>query len=165
MDLKAYKLIRTDDRFNDQEMVESPDGDYLLKADVEPLLKAYYAMVTKLRFYANDVRDNMEYRIQNSLEYIKLMDIPDEEIPLHINNYDTDSYQHLILSCRLSGEDPVKKDLAKCITLLWDVSFDSEAYKNIGYNDGLASATSSLLDEAGLKEESIRVLDATYSSD
>jgi hypothetical protein len=37
MEPKAYKLIRTDDRFDEQEMVEDPTGDYLLKADIEPM--------------------------------------------------------------------------------------------------------------------------------
>lgn len=165
MNLKSYKLIRTDDRYDEQEMVEAPDGTHYLKEDVEPILKAYYALIAELIRYKDDVRDNMEYRVKESAPYKELMGLPDEELPLRINAWYDDSPQHFIISCRLSGDDPIKKDLAKCIELLYDIEFDMDAYKNIGYNDGLASATSSLLNIVGMKDEAAQAIDATYNLD
>jgi hypothetical protein len=165
MDHKTYKLVRTDDRFEEQEMVEAPDGTHYLKEDVEPIIKAYYALIEKLLYYKNDVRDNMEYRVKECASYKEIMGFPDEELPLRINAWNEGSPQHFLISCRLSGDDPLTKDLSKCIELLWDVEFDMEAYKNIGYNDGLASVTSTLLDIAGMKDEAAQAIDATYNFD
>lgn len=123
------------------------------------------SLVKKLLELKEDVRDNMEYRIKEASEYKELMEIPQDKLPLHINDYDPDSAKHFIIKCRLSGEDPFKKDLAKCSEILYDVAFDMEAYTNIGYNDGLATAVSMLLNIAGLEKEATQALEATYSCD
>jgi hypothetical protein len=156
-----------DDRFPDQEMVEvePANGDYLLKAEVQPIIDAYEKMIAKLIEYKNDARQSCELRIKNTCTYVSIYEIPKRELPLHINDYDADSPHHFLISCRLSGDDPFEKDLAICMKLLYDEEFDVDTYKNIGYTDGSADATASLLALAGLINESNQASEAVYSSD
>jgi len=123
------------------------------------------SLVKKLLELKDDVRDNVEYRIKETSIYKELQAIPQDKLPLHINDYEQDSAKHFIIKCRLSGEDPFKKDLAKCSEILYDVEFDVEAYCNVGYNDGLATSVSMLLSIAGLEDEAKQALEATYSCD
>lgn len=163
MDLKTYALRRVGNLTDEQEIIEDPTGGYYLKDEVDLKLKAYNEIIKKLQYYTSDVRENMEYRVKGSTRYLELFNIPDNKLPLFINNWCVDSPEHFIISCRLSKEDPFKKNLNKCIELLYDVEFNMEEYKNIGYNDGLATLTSILLDIAGYGEEARQAIDATYS--
>lgn len=155
--------MRVDDRSDDRELLESPDGDYLAKEEVQPILDAYKAIIEKLLYYKDDVQDNTVYRIKETYLYKELQAIPEEDLGRYINKYPTDSASHFFISCRLSGDDPFEKDLLKCVGLLNDIAFDIEAYRNIGYNDGLASLTSTLLTIVGMDKEATQAIDATYS--
>jgi hypothetical protein len=167
MNLKYYKMLTMDDRFPDQEMVEvePANGDYLLKAEVQPIIDAYEKMIAKLIEYKNDARQSCELRIKNTDTYVSIYAIPKRKLPLHINIYEADTPEHHLISCRLSGDDPFEKDLAICMKLLYDEEFDVYTYKNIGYTDGSADTTASLLALAGLINESNQASEAVYSSD
>lgn len=167
MNLKYYKLARTDDRYDDQEMIEvdPANGEYLRKEDVQPILDVYKKMIEKLIYFKNDVRDNIIYRIKDTDLYKAIQAIPKNSLALFINEYEADSAGHLFITCKLQGDDPFEKDLAKCIEVLWNTEFDMEAYKNIGYNDGLAYVTSEMLKILGMEKESTQAIDSTYDFD
>jgi hypothetical protein len=167
MDLKYYKLLTMDDRYPDQEMVEvePAEGEYLLKAEVQPIIDAYEKMIAKLIEYKNDARQSCELRIKNTDTYVGIYAIPEKELPLHINDYEEDTPERYLISCRLSSENPFEKDLAICMKILYDEDFDVETYKNIGYTDGLALTVSTLLNTAGMTTESNQASDAVYDFD
>lgn len=102
-------------------------------------------------------------RVRETQDYKKLEAIPKKDLPLHINEHDPDSPSHFIIQCRLSGDDPFEKNLNKCAQILWDQEFDVETYKNIGYNDGLATAVSIIFDTLSMNEDSSNVIEAVYS--
>jgi hypothetical protein len=125
----------------------------------------YDALISELLRMKEDVRDNVSYRIKETETYKKIQAIPQNELALHINEYDPDSPGHLLVSCRLSGDDPLERDLSKCVELLYDVEFNMESYMNIGYNDGLAGAISTLLKTVGLDEDADKAMEAIYKFD
>lgn len=164
-ELTRLNLVRTDDRFNDQEMIEDIDGKYMLHEEVEPIIRAYNKLVMKLIAYKDEAREYITNKIKNTPTYKEIEKLKTEDLPLHINDYDSDTTEHFFLSCRLQGEDPFQKDLSRCIELLYDVEFSMEEYKNIGYNDGTAIATHYLLKEIGMNEEADQAFQATYAFD
>lgn len=125
----------------------------------------YEALISELLRQKEDVRDNTMYRIKETEVYKKIQAIPHNELALHINDYEPDTTGHLLISCRLSGDDPFEKNFNKCIELLYDVAFDMDAYRNIGYNDGLATLTSILLKIAGQDKDADAALEAAYNLD
>jgi hypothetical protein len=125
----------------------------------------YNAIIKELLRQKDDVRDNTTIRIKDTEVYKKIQDIPKKDLALHINEYNPDSPAHFLITCRLSGDDPFKKDFNKCIELLYDVEFNMEAYRNIGYNDGLAVLTSILLRIAGFEKDADAAIQATYNAD
>jgi hypothetical protein len=168
MNLKYYKLARTDDRYDDQEMIEvdPANGEYLRKDEVQPIIAAYEKMIKKLIEFKDVVRQSSELRIKNTDDFNFWMNkCPEIELPLRINTHPADSPIHFLISCRLSGEDPLEKDLFRCMPLLYNEEFDYEDYKNIGYTDGSADVTASLLKIAEMPKESNEASDATYSTD
>jgi hypothetical protein len=167
MNLKYYKQVYSDDRYDDQEIieVEPADGEYLRKEEVQPIIDAYEKMIAKLIQYKNDVRTSSELRVKNTDTYVSIYAIPKRKLPLHINLYEVDTPERHLISCRLSGDDPFEKDLAICMKLLYDEEFDVDTYKNIGYTDGSALTVSALLNIAGMTTESTQASDAVYSSD
>jgi hypothetical protein len=110
--------------------------------------------------------------IQEQESYIELQEIPYHKIPYRMNTCHEDSYAYHFLSCRLSNEDPFEKDLPKCMSLLYDISFDTdlyssvskEEYKNIGVNDGKIIIIESLLSLMGLEKEAQEISKAIFTS-
>lgn len=123
------------------------------------------AVIKILQTIKMDSRFCISDKIRNNSDYKELMAISKRDLPKNINIYDPDSPHHFIISCRLSGEDPIEKNIAKCIELLYDQEFDVEDYKSIGYNDGQASAVSRVFDALGMNEDANQALDVTYSFD
>lgn len=123
------------------------------------------AVTEKLLYYMNDIRDVIATRIKQTPEWVLISKIPQNELPKHINVYDEDTPQHFWISCKLSGEDPLKKDLSKCIPILWNQEFDCEAYRNIGFNDGMAIVVTNLFDILGMEKEASETFEATYNDD
>jgi hypothetical protein len=123
------------------------------------------AVIKMLQTIKMDSRFCIADKIRNNSDYKSLMDITDRDLPLHINDYDPETPQHFIISCRLSGEDPIEKNLSKCIELLYDQEFSYEDYKNIGYNDGQASAVCRVFEALGMNEDAKQAIDATYNFD
>jgi hypothetical protein len=123
------------------------------------------AIIKKLTDYMIDIRDVIATRIRQTTEWKDIQRIPQNELAKYINNYYEDSPQHFWISCRLSGEDPIKKDLSKCIPILWDQEFDCEAYRNIGFNDGMAIVVTNLFQILGMEKEATDTFEATYNDD
>lgn len=123
------------------------------------------AIIKKLTDYMIDIRDVIATRIRQTTEWKDIQRIPQNELAKHINDNDEDSPQHFWISCRLSGEDPIKKDLSKCIPILWDQEFDCEAYRNIGFNDGMAIVVTNLFQILGMEKEATDTFEATYNDD
>jgi hypothetical protein len=163
--LKRYDLTRTDDRFEDQEMIESDTGKYVMYDDVAPTIEAYNKLLTKLNTFKNDVRTNAILRIQKTLSYMVIANFKKEELPLHINDYKEDSPEYFIITSFLEGKDPFEENISKCMQLLYDVEFSASDYMDIGYSDGMAVATHLLYDEIGKKEESHQAFEVIYSLD
>jgi len=134
-------------------------------AGEDAIIKAYYAMRDKLLTYMRDVRFNSEQRIRHAEPFKKISEIPEDKLPLYINTHEEDSPEHFFIQCRLSGDDPFEKDLGKCLELLYNEEFNMETYKNIGYNDGVASITASLLEAANMPEQSTAASEAIYTFD
>ena len=123
------------------------------------------AITKKLTDYMIDIRDVIATRIRQTTEWKDIQRIPQNELAKYINNYYEDSPQYFWISCRLSGEDPIKKDLSKCIPILWDQEFDCEAYRNIGFNDGMAIVVTNLFQILGMEKEATDTFEATYNDD
>lgn len=123
------------------------------------------AITKKLLHYKEDIRDVIATRIRQTPEWVLIKSIPINELAKHINDYDEDSPQHFWISCRLSGEDPIMKDLSQCIPILWDQEFDCEAYRNIGFNDGMAIVVTKLFQLLGMEDEATATFEATYNDD
>lgn len=163
-----YKLLTMDDRYPDQEMVEvePENGEYLRKDEVQPIIDAYEKMIERLMVFKREARVSCELRIKHTDSYDYWMNkCPEIELPLRINTHPADSAIHFLISCRLSGEDPLEKDLARCMPILYDEEFDIDTYKSIGYTDGTAEVTASILKIAGMDRDSTEASDAIYSSD
>jgi len=122
-------------------------------------------LVKKLIELKEDARYNIACRVKDSSAYKEVESIPENELPLHINDHDPDSPKHFLISCRLSGDDPFEKDLCKCVEILYDVEFNMDSYREIGYNDGLATSVSMLLDIVGMEKEANQAREAIYSCD
>jgi hypothetical protein len=123
------------------------------------------AVIKILQTMKMDSRFCISDKIRNNPDYKELMAINKRDLPKNINNHDPDSPHHFIISCRLSGEDPIEKNLSKCIELLYNQEFSYEDYKNIGYNDGQASAVSRVFEAIGMNEDARQAIDATYNFD
>jgi len=113
----------------------------------------------------NDIRDVIANRVKETPEWVLISNIPQNELPKHINDYGEDTPQHFWISCKLSGEDPIKKNLSKCIPILWNQEFDCETYRNIGFNDGMAIVVTNLFDILGMEKEASETFEATYNDD
>jgi hypothetical protein len=128
-------------------------------------IKAYHKMVKELLRLKNDVRENVRHRVSETETFKDIQALPENDLPMHLRDYSEDSPAYFILKCRMEKVDPFETDFSKCVEVLYDVSFSMESYRNIGYNDGLASVTSMLLNIAGLSDEASQVLEGTYSFD
>jgi hypothetical protein len=146
-------------------MIEDIDGKYMLHEEVEPIIRAYNKLVMKLISYKDEAREYITNKIKKSQAYEEIGAIKTEDLPLHINDYDSDTTEHFLLSCRLQGEDPFKKDLPRCVELLYNEEFSTEEYKEIGYNDGTAVTTHYLLREIGMDDAADQAFEATYAFD
>lgn len=127
--------------------------------------KVLEAIVKELLRYKEDVRDNIQFRVTETERYKKIQAIPADDLPLYINKYPEDTVEEFLYDCRLKNEDPFKVNFCFCSQLLWDETFDTEAYRNIGYNDGLSPLTATLLRIAGYTKEANEALEATYRDD
>jgi hypothetical protein len=82
-----------------------------------------------------------------------VLEIPFEELPLYIS--DTVELKREMVLARLRKED-IKKNPEFVLQSLWDIEFDFDDYKGIGFNDGeletLKMVFNELEDEAHAKE-------------
>lgn len=144
-------------------MVECPEGEYILKKDIQPTLDAFNKIKKELLSEKDNLINFIISTIKNQIDYQELQSIPFEEIALHINEYDKGSYEFFFLSCRLSNEDPFEKNIGSCMYLLFNQSFDTEDYQRIGVNDGKIEVVSYLLSLIGLEKEAEEVSQAKYN--
>lgn len=156
--MKTYKPSK-----GDSTMVESPDGEYILKKDVQPIIDTYNKIKEELLSQSENAQAFIINTIKNQEDYEELQDIPVDEIALYINKYDKESYEFHFLFCRLANKDPFKENLRKCMYLLYYQDFDTEDYPKIGKNDGAIHIISKLLSLMGLEEEAEKVSQAKYN--
>jgi len=156
--MKTYKPSE-----GDSTMVESPDGEYILKKDVQPIIDTYNKIKDELLNEKDIAINYIISIIKNQEDYEELQDIPVDEIALHINNYDKDSYEFHFLFCRLANENPFEKNLGKCTELLHDQEFNVEDYREIGKNDGVINILFRLFNIIGLEKKAKEVYQAIYS--
>jgi hypothetical protein len=155
--MKTYKPSQ-----EDSTMIESPDGEYILKKDIQPILDTFNKIKEELHSERDNVIDFIKNLIKSLNDYEELQDIPFEQIALHINNYNPDSYQFYFLSCRLSNKDPFN-NIGSCIPLLYDQNFDVVEYREIGKNDGVIEILSRLLNIIGFEKEAKEISKAIYT--
>lgn len=122
------------------------------------------AVTEKLLAYKNDIRDVIISRIKETSDWQQIQKYSKNQLPKHINDYDEDSPQHFWISCKLTGEDPLTKDLSKCIPILWDQEFECEDYRSIGFNDGMAIVVTNLFGVLGMEKEASETFEATYDN-
>ena len=92
--------------------------------------------------------------------YQKLLDMPIEELPKHIN--DESPYDEMARA-RLKGED-INTPLWHCRALN-DVEFTYEDYRHIGMNDGVLSFIWKIANKLHDKKMCQRAMTAQYSDD
>ena len=92
-----------------------------------------------------------------------LMCLPLDELPLKINEYAPHTPEHTIIKYRLEGKDPFQEKLGTIMDALYDVEFNYEDYRGLGYNDGTAETLAQMLDLMDDPENASRAREAIYS--
>lgn len=128
------------------------------------------ALLAKIKkemlLWLNDAREFVaSLIIRRCPDIEELMRLPIEELPLKINEYEEGSPKHSIVKLRLEGKDPFEEDLRVIMTVLYDVEFDNEEYKNLGSNDGTLHLLSRILELLGDEEHSQQASDLMYTAD
>lgn len=109
-----------------------------------------------------DVRDYITGVLKDSKNVQEALEMPLEDIPLHLNDQSRHEVQKRIMKIRLEGKDPFEEDLGNIVPILADEEFDYEYYREIGYNDGMSQTVGRLLDVIELKEDARQAREATY---
>jgi hypothetical protein len=121
-------------------------------------------MDTLLRDAIERLEGCKEFLINLALNYEtdikKVLDIPFDELPMHVNEK-TDHIREMVLA-RLRKEDLIK-DSKFVLQSLWDAEFDSDDYKNIGWNDGSLSVLGLIFKHLGDKKHADEAFEWTYS--
>lgn len=115
----------------------------------------------KLDEFTEDARDFIIQEIHDHDENSHaLIEMPLEQLPLHINDYPQSSIQNKIIADRLEGKEIKLSDLMQ---ILWDCEFNYDDYKQLGHNDGMIYVISQIYTILGDEKGRERVCEATYS--
>ena len=90
----------------------------------------------------------------------EVLDIPFDDLPQHINEKG-ENKREMVLA-RLRKED-IRLDHNFVCQSLWDVEFDSDEYKNIGWNDGTLATLRSIFEVLGDEEHQKECTEWIYS--
>ena len=90
----------------------------------------------------------------------EVLDIPFDNLPQYINEIN-ENKKEMVLA-RLRKED-IRLDHNFVCQSLWDVEFDSDEYKNIGWNDGTLATLRSIFEVLGDKEHEKECTEWIYS--
>lgn len=91
----------------------------------------------------------VELAINYETDLKKVLDIPFDQLPMHIE--DKNDLKREMVLARLRKED-LKENSKFVLQSLWDAEFDSDDYKNIGYNDGVLSVLGLIFTHLGDKK-------------
>ena len=110
--------------------------------------------------YEEYVKGFILERVQQTTLYEDIDGINKDDIPLRIHECTPDTPEHYLLKCRLEDKEP--DDLNILLQVLWDTEFDTDDYRQIGFNDGEICMIGALFNALGLDDRAKQVNQASY---
>lgn len=118
------------------------------------------------------LKDLLLFRLEECKEFLselamsknsalkEVLDIPFDDLPTYINEV-SENKREMVLA--LLRKEDIKKDHNFVCQSLWDVEFDADEYKNIGWNDGTLATLRSIFEILGEEEKQKECTEWIYS--